>query len=190
MILLISGLVLVLGWKAASLWNVNPFRSVGQPIDQLNGVIVYYNGPVDHCAERNLAPNGYNLGIKHQCVEFVKRYYFEHLHHEMPDSFGHAREFFDPAIADGASNPKRALVQYTNGSRSWPQVDDLLVFGPTFFNEYGHVAIVSAVTDSTVEIVQQNPGQFGSSRETLRLSFESGLWWYKDNHLLGWLRKE
>lgn len=65
--------------------NVNPAHAVGDPLDTLNGVIVYYNGGVSHDCGRNVAADGYNLGMKYQCVEFVKRYYYEYLQHEMPD---------------------------------------------------------------------------------------------------------
>lgn len=182
--------LLVLLWKAATLLNWDPRYRVGQEIDRLNGVAVFYNGGVGHSSGRNLAPGGYNLGIKYQCVEFVKRYYYEHLNHEMPDAYGNAKQFFDGALADGALNTHRGLFQYANGSDSKPRPDDLLVFGPSLLNRYGHVAIVSAVTDSAVEIVQQNPGPFRSSRERLPLQFESGRWRYQNSRVLGWLRKD
>lgn len=70
---------LVLGWKAITLLNWNPRYGIGQERDRLNGVVVYHNGGVDHSSGRNLSPDGYNLGIKYQCVEFVKRYYYQHL---------------------------------------------------------------------------------------------------------------
>ncbi len=181
-------LLLVLSWKAATLVNWNPRYRVGQEIDRLNGVPVFYNGGVGHTAGRNLAPDGYNLGMKYQCVEFVKRYYHQHLGHKMPDSYGHAKQFFDPAIADGAVNRRRGLLQYLNGSESKPRPDDLLVFGPSLLNPYGHVAIVSAVTDSSIEIVQQNPGPFRSSRETLPLRADGKRWRCENHRVLGWLR--
>jgi hypothetical protein len=64
---------LFLIWKAATTLDWNPRYRVGQEIDRLNGVAVFYNGGVGHSTGRNLAPDGYNLGIKYQCVEFVKR---------------------------------------------------------------------------------------------------------------------
>lgn len=177
-------------WKAVTLLNWNPRYRVGQEMDRLNGVAVFYNGCVGHTSGRNLAPDGYNLGIQYQCVEFVKRYYFEHLNHRMPDSYGHAKQFFDAALADGALNIRRDLLQYTNGSESKPRADDLLVFGPSLLNRYGHVAIVSAVTTSDIEIVQQNPGPFGSSREKLSLVSQDGRWRCESSRVLGWLRKD
>jgi hypothetical protein len=188
-LVLASLVLLAVLWNAANLWNWNPRYRVGQEIDRLNGVAVYYNGGVGHSSGRNLAPDGYNLGIKYQCVEFVKRYYCEHLHHEMPDSYGHAKQFFDAALADGARNTKRDLFQYANGGQSKPRPDDLLVFGPSLLNRYGHVAIVSAVNDTEVEIVQQNPGPFGHSREWIPLRSEGGHWRCQNGRVLGWLRK-
>ncbi len=182
--------LLFLGWKAATFLNWNPRYRVGQEIDKLNGVPVFYNGGIAHSSGRNLASDGYNLGIRYQCVEFVKRYYYEHLHHRMPDTYGHARQFFDASVPDGGRNTKRDLQQYRNGGQSQPRPDDLLVFGPSVLNRYGHVAIVSAVTNCTVEIVQQNPGPFGRSRELLPLRFENGGWRCGTGRVLGWLRKE
>lgn len=181
--------LLTIVWKAATLLNWNPHYRVGQEIDRLNGVAVFYNGGVGHSSGRNLASDGYNLGIKYQCVEFVKRYYYEHLNHKMPDSYGHAKQFFDARLVDGALNTGRDLLQYTNGSESKLRADDLIVFGASLFNRYGHVAIVSAVTDSDIEIVQQNPGPFGSSRDRLSLAFQDGRWRCENRRVLGWLRK-
>ena len=183
-------LLLLVLWKAATLLNWNPRYRVGQEIDRLNGVAVFYNGGVGHSSGRHLASDGYNLGIRYQCVEFVKRYYHERLNHRMPDSYGHAKQFFDGTLADGARNPRRDLVQYVNGGVSKPRPDDLIVFGPSVLNRYGHVAIVSRVTDSELEIVQQNAGPFGSSRERLPLVSDSGRWRCQNGRVLGWLRKE
>lgn len=182
--------LLVLVWKAATLLNWNPRYRVGSEVDRLNRVAVFYNGGVGHSSGRNLAPDGYNLGLKYQCVEFVKRYYYERLNHKMPDAYGHAKQFFDPAVADGARNPSRDLLQFHNGGQSKPLADDLLVFGPSILNRYGHVAIVSAVTDSDLEIVQQNPGPFGSSRERISLVSQNGRWTCGNSRILGWLRKD
>ena len=148
--------------------------SIGGEIDSLNGVAVYYNGPVSNVSGRNLAPDGYNLGQKYQCVEFVKRYYYEALHHSMPDSYGHAKDFFNAEIPDGEINPARGLRQYVNGGSTLPRVGDLLVFDGTVFNRYGHVAIVSEVTDKDIEFIQQNPGPAAPSRERLSFVTASG----------------
>jgi hypothetical protein len=190
----IGGLAIVVailalpGWKVARSHNINPARRVGMEIDRFQGVPVFYNGGVDHSSGRSLAPDGYNFGQKHQCVEFVKRYYYLRLRHRMPDTYGHAKDYFDPSVADGGDNPTRGLTQYTNGSRAGPRVGDLLIFSPSFFNRYGHVAIVSEVGEDGVEIIQQNTGPFGDPRDRLALRREIDHWSYADKRVLGWLR--
>ncbi len=165
-------------------------REVGRPVDSLNGVYVYYNGSVGNVSGRNLADDGYNLGLRYQCVEFVKRYYYEHLEHRMPDSYGHAKDFFDASIGDGRVNPARNLLQYRNPGASSPRVDDLLVFDATSFNPYGHVAIVSAVDGDELEIIQQNPGPLASSRDRIKVVRQGRSWRVDHGSVLGWLRKK
>lgn len=163
---------------------------VGQKIDSLNGVYVYYNGSVSNVNGRNVSDDGYNIGLKYQCVEFVKRYYFEYLNHKMPDSYGHAKDFFDASLTDSTPNTKRNLVQYTNPSKTKPHVDDLLIFSGTPLNPYGHVAIVAQVADNEIEMIQQNPGSWGHSRERIALVQNTSMWQIKNKRVLGWLRKE
>ncbi|MGL5485228.1 MAG: CHAP domain-containing protein, partial [Shewanella sp.] len=107
-----------LGYQWLTRYNFNTDHQVGDVIDSLNGVEIYYNGGVNTNEGRNLSLDGYNLGIKYQCVEFVKRYFYQRYQHQMPDSFGHARDFFDNLLTDGSWNEKRALRQFTNGSQS------------------------------------------------------------------------
>lgn len=161
--------------------------SFGEPVDSLNGVLVYYNGDVDNVKGRNTV-DGYNLGLKYQCVEFVKRYYYYHLEHKMPDSYGHAKSFFMEGIKDGKINQQRDLIQCTNPSKFKPELDDLIVMGES---KYGHVAIVSAVSDSEIELIQQNPGIHGDSRIKIAINQNSeGKWLIGRSRILGWLRKE
>jgi len=163
---------------------------VGDKLDSLNGVYVYYNSNVSNVSGRNTTTDGYNLGLKYQCVEFVKRYYYEHLNHKMPDSYGHAKDFFERHVADGKKSSRRNLIQYSNPSASKPKADDLLVYDGHVFNKYGHVAIISKVTDSKIEIIQQNPGPGAPSRETYKLKKLDGKWRIGNDRVLGWLRKE
>lgn len=159
---------------------------IGTVVDQFNGVNVYYNGNIGNVSGRNLSKDGYNLGQKYQCVEFIKRYYYERFNHKMPDSYGHAKHFFDPAVADGQINPKRNLLQFHNGSPTKPEVEDIIVLG---LSRHGHVAIISKVNDHEIEIVQQNPGPNTSSRVTYPISYKNGLWKIENVRVLGYLRK-
>jgi hypothetical protein len=168
--------------------NPNSQHQVGDRLDELNGVAIYYNGGVNTVEGRNLSVDGYNLGLRYQCVEFIKRYYFERYDHRMPDSYGHAKDFFDAKLADGGLNAQRAMLQFRNGGLDQPQAEDLLVFGPSLFNRYGHVAVIAHVEQNSLEIAQQNPGPFGSSREQLPLAQREGRWSIDDPRVLGWLR--
>jgi hypothetical protein len=163
---------------------------IGEPIDSLNGVYIYYNGTVDNVSGRNITKDNYNLGLKYQCVEFIKRYYYQYMKHKMPNTYGHAKEYFDASLGDGVKNEARNLIQYKNGSKSKPKVSDILVLSATIFNSYGHVSIISKVTDDEVEVIQQNPGLLSDSRETYTLSFSQNKWTIENKRIFGWLRKE
>lgn len=169
--------------------NPNPKYFVGQKLDSLNGVYVYYNGRVEHTGKRNLSEDDYNIGLEYQCVEFVKRYYYQHYHHKMPDSYGNAKDFYNDSIADGKLNSKRNLIQYKNPSTTKPAVGDLLIFDGHVGNKYGHVAIISFVNDNEIEIIQQNPGPFAKSRIKIKLTKGENQFKIESDRILGWLRK-
>ncbi len=168
------------------IFNDKSKPKAGDKIDSLNGVFVYYNGDFNTIIGRNMTSDGYNIGLNYQCVEFVKRYYYEHFNHKMPDTYGHAKDFFNGTLGDGQLNKIRDLIQYSNPSLTLPKVGDLLVYKGTVFNEYGHVAIVSNVSEDKIEIIQQNSAQ---SRESFELENINGTWKVKDSQVLGWLRK-
>lgn len=162
---------------------------VGDVIDSFNGVHIYYNGKAfTKTYGRNLTVDGYNLGLKYQCVEFVKRYYYEIYNHKMTHAGGNAKEFFDKQLKDKAYNSKRGLMQYRNTREYPPKVGDLLIYDAYFGNAYGHVAIISKVEKDSVEIVQQNMGL--KTREKLPLVEFMGYYTVADYYVLGWLRKE
>jgi surface antigen len=166
-----------------------PLLKPGMPIDSFNGVFVYYNGETTNVYGRNYAPDGYNLGLKYQCVEFAKRYYYQYLNHKMPDSYGNARDFFDPQVVDGGMNTARDLRQYTNPGSTRPEISDLVVLEGTTSNPYGHVAIISRVDATRIEIIQQNAGPYGRSRVEYNLYYQEGKWRIDSQRIMGWLRK-
>ncbi|HMC97264.1 MAG TPA: CHAP domain-containing protein [Flavobacteriales bacterium] len=158
----------------------------GDKLDSLNGVMVYCNGGFSGNSGRSVV-DGYNIGLKYQCVEFVKRYYFERFQHRMPNSYGDARDLFDATVADGGLNKDRGLLQFKNGSTSKPRAEDLLILDGSGGNPFGHVAIISRVEDGEVEVVQQNTG---STRNTYDLDRVNGLWRIDSKRVLGWLRRK
>lgn len=183
---LISACIVVWWFRAGR--DEPPFRqhhAHGDMIDSLNGVVVYCNGGFSGNSGRRVV-DGYNIGLKFQCVEFVKRYYYERFAHRMPNSYGDASDFFDTAVADGALNKARGLLQFKNCSAEPPQEEDLVVFGPSVGNRFGHVAIIGRVGDGEVEVVQQNTG---STRSTYDLDLVDGRWVIDNSRILGWLRR-
>ena len=162
---------------------------VAAKVDALNGVAVFDNGSVRNTFGRNVTSDGYNLGLKYQCVEFVKRYYYEHLGHKMPDSYGNARDFFDGGLSDGKFNKARGLYQFSNGGTQPPKAKDILVWGSAPYNKFGHVAVISKVKGDKVEIVQQNPGPGNPNREWLPLKKNGSAWKVDVPYVVGWLGK-
>ena len=132
----------------------------GDVIERVEGVAIRANGPglhscVDDADVRHRHPDGYVYGRKWQCVEFVRRFYKDHLGHEMPSAWGNAADYFRDAIAHGARNPERGLRQFRNGGSERPRTDDLVVFQDVA-GAYGHVGIVIEVGEDTVILGQQN----------------------------------
>ena len=182
-------LLIIIYWAYRN-FNFNLKYSTGEIVDSYNGVEVYFNGGINHIAGRNLSKEGYNFGLKYQCVEFIKRYYFEVFDHEMPNSYGNAIDFFDKKLVDGQINNERGLIQYKNPSNKKPELNDILVYKGNLFNRYGHISIISKMEENEIEIIQQNPGPFSKSREKILLEYKNGLWEIKKSRIIGWLRIE
>ncbi len=183
-------LIVGVAYWAVTERNLNTDRAVGEEIDQLHGVAVYHNGGVSHTDGRNQTVDGHDTGLKWQCVEFVKRYYYEHYRHKMPDPWGHAKTFHNADLVDGAWNERRGLQQFDNPSAEPPRVGDLVVYSDTIFNRYGHVAIVSEVDQTgELEIIQQNAGPFADTREQYGLTENANTWRIENNRIVGWLGK-
>jgi surface antigen len=72
----------------------------------------------------------------------------------MPNSYGNAKDFFDKNVQDGKLNRSRNLIQYQNPSATEIQEEDLIIFDGSVFNKFGHVAIVSKVSENEIELVQ------------------------------------
>lgn len=188
LLIILVSISVIVGFIQGKKINFNSKYTVGEALDSLNGVKVYFNGGVNNVTERNIV-DGYNVGLKYQCVEFVKRYYFKVYNHKMPDTYGHAKSFFNDNVKDGQLNKERALKQFVNPSKSRPKVGDLVVMSGTIFNRFGHVCIVSKIGDNSLEVIQQNSGCFGSTRVVFQLSHNGMKWFVENNRIKGWLRK-
>jgi len=174
--------VLIIVLLASSSFNKAP----GEILDIFDGVPVYYNGKIVDVHGRHMTSDGYNLGLKWQCVEYVKRYYYQIYNHKMPYSFGHAKDLFDPSVPHKGLNKTRGLIQYKNTRLTWPQVGDIIVFGGMNDNPFGHTGIISSVSDTQIEMMQQNYGK--KTRDTIPLNITENFISIDDSGVLGWLR--
>jgi hypothetical protein len=179
-----KNVLLIVGLFCLSFTNHDP--EIGSVLDTYNGVQVYYNGYFTNTNGRNTTDEGYNLGLNWQCVEFVKRYYFLRYGHEMPDSYGHAKEFFDESLGDQEMNESRNMLQFRNTRRHRPEVDDLIIYGASSGNPFGHMGIISKIEDGKITMVQQNMGT--KTRHELILAEYEGIYTIADFNIKGWLR--
>ncbi len=177
-------LVVLIGGAGFFLYSDN--KKIGNEEDSYKGVPVYYNGIVyTKSYGKHYSTDGYYYGQKWQCVEFVKRFFYEAKKHKMPDVMGHARDFFDPNVPQGEINERRGLIQFRNGGNVKPAIDDLVVFTDT---KYGHVAIITRVESTSIEVIQQNI--FGKPRQIFQLTKKEGNYFVgNDRQPAGWLRK-
>lgn len=178
-------LSLIMGFTFLSFTSFN--FEVGQVLDRYYDVPVYYNGnDFRNVIGRNLTRDGYNLGLKYQCVEYVKRFYYEVYNHKMPNSYGHARALFDNSLEDVAFNQERGLMQYRNTRHEKPREGDILVYDESPNNPFGHTGIVCEVGKDHVVLIQQNHGT--KTRQKLTLAEFQGIYTVADYDVLGWLR--
>ena len=161
-------------------------QQIGAVADNYNGVPIYVNGH-DYVQShgKSFAADGYYLGQKWQCVEFVKRYFYTKFSFKFPVWGGNANEFMNFVYNQGELNKERNCYQYYNGDNEKPQVDDILVFSTS---RYGHVCIVSKVEGNTIEVVQQNIE--GKPRVTYTLTEKNGKYFIANGDVapIGFLR--
>lgn len=169
--------------------NAHHRSKPGEILDTYRGVPVYKTwGAVSRSHGRHYSVDNsrYYYGQKWQCVEFVKRFYYQAKNHRMPNIWGHAKEYYDRRVGHGKLNPERGLTQFRNGRDEPPEADDLIVFRS---GKWGHVAIVSEVGENYVEVIQQNTKRY---RERFKLVYKKGRYYVRSNGRrsapIGWLR--
>ncbi len=151
-------------------------KEVGCVLTTLDGVDVHFNGMVAPDREEY-----YEYGFKWECVELVQRYYAEK--HGYPGIWapGAAYQAFDDW-----GHPSN-MVAYPNGSKVKPRQGDVLVFGPTDINPYGHMAIVKSVQNGQITFVQQNVYDVGEDSLPIDANnYITNRWIY--GPVRGWLR--
>ncbi|AFZ68540.1 eCIS core domain-containing protein [Deinococcus peraridilitoris] len=73
----------------------------GTEIGEVNGVKAFFNARDTGEKGRHYSTDGkaYDYGLKWQCVEFVRRYYYDRFGHAFTTK-GHAHSYFSPHVAD------------------------------------------------------------------------------------------
>jgi surface antigen len=119
----------------------------GTNLGDFNGVTVFSNGSPSFNSGQNNYINGTYIGLKWQCVEYVRRYYFTQFAINLAARYlGNANTWYDNAGTMG-------LQRFPNGSNTAPQVGDVLTSNGGFA---GHIAIVRSVSGNQVCTAQQN----------------------------------
>lgn len=115
----------------------------GTVLTSWNGTNVYSNGGNTGTGYSCAGVGTY--GYQYQCVELVMR----HFKTKWGLSWsGHAKYLLDNA-------PRTYVDVYSNGGAVGPVPGDMIVFDKSG-DPYGHVALVTAVTSTSVTIVEQN----------------------------------
>jgi surface antigen len=116
--------------------------SCGSAMSSYNGVSAKSNG-VDQCTGSCCGGSG-STGCYYQCVELAQRYFHE--------KYGITPNWYD--------NANMMCSNYPSGvsKTSNPKPGDLWV---TNSGTYGHVAVITAVHSSTVDVIEQNSSPTG-----------------------------
>ena len=142
--------------------------------------------------------NDIYMGYKWQCVEFARRWMYIN-NGFIFDDVAMAYDIFDlRTVRDLITNALLPFNAFTNGSKKNPACGSLIIWkaGGEFENT-GHVAVVTEVTDSYIRIAEQNveftlwPEGCNFSRELqVKISHEGDYWIscsYGDAEILGWM---
>lgn len=116
----------------------------GTKVGSFNSVSAYSNGNTCYVSSSYNYYNGYNTGLKWQCVEYADRYFKQKFNRQIRG--GNANTYYSNASAKG-------LNRAANGSTNHPQVGNILTSAG---GSYGHVAIVKEVGSNYVKVIQQN----------------------------------
>ena len=169
---------------------ITPFGTV---LGSYQGVAGFSNGNDHYYSRQQHFLNENYTGIKYQCVEYVRRW----LQHSKDLTFHnvpHAADIWKLEYFESLSNKfLHPVHSISNGSKSPPVIDSLLVWRRNESTPYGHVAIITHVDlqKNIIRVAEQNisnnfwPGEF--SRE-LTLEVSNGEYRVNDKDPpLGWI---
>jgi surface antigen len=112
-----------------------------------------------------------------QCTEYIIRFYNVVFGMDTSRWSGNAEDWYE-------NGPSWELKAYPNGGTVAPQPDDIIVWGG---GEFGHVAIITAVRDNAVDVIEQN----SDPNTAYRTVTKSGNTFPPEGnyYVKGWLRK-
>lgn len=134
-----------INWSVSSSNQTN--LSFGSIYGYIGNTAVYSNGPKYTSTSRN-SVNGYDTGLAYQCVELVRRFYYQYYGKQMGKGYD-AKNFFANAYRWG-------MTAYSNGGGMAPKPGDVLCFNGNEGGGAGHVSLVAEVAADYVIVVQQN----------------------------------
>jgi hypothetical protein len=121
----------------------------GTYLGEYDSVQSYSNGNAGYVSNESNYINGTYIGMKWQCVEFVRRYYFSRFGLDLASKFtGDARDWWTGATAMN-------LDRFSNGGSTPPDPGDIIVSQGDGKN-VGHVAIVRSRSANSVCTANQN----------------------------------
>ncbi|OQR90383.1 glutathionylspermidine synthase [Achlya hypogyna] len=164
------------------------------------GVDVYSCQLPDGTEALDMDPNyvdGVYTGVRWQCVELARRYLYVNFG-VVFGSVDYAFEIFDLSTFERvATKTPVAIAKIKNGASTPPAHGALLIWSPYGeMAETGHVAVVVNVTDTHVDVVEQNvedtvwPKGQGYSRRLKAHRNATSFFiekWYKEEEIIGWV---
>lgn len=130
-------------------------------------------------------------GMQWQCVEYARRW----LLVRRGMVFGSVDIAAD--IWDQVDQYTRVADQqpvftenYPNGSSERPQIGDLVIYAKEYLGT-GHVAVVVALADDSIDVAEQNylnQRWVGTTARRISMQHRQGGYWLDDDYLVGWKR--
>ena len=120
--------------------------------------IDYYGVPayINDFIQKNHYEKNIYTGIQWECVEYVRRWYIKIFNLTFP-SIENAFDIWNiPYVYDPVTKKQLRFDSVANGTNVEPRVGDILVFTQNEFYPYGHVAIITRLTQDYVYLAEQN----------------------------------
>jgi trypanothione synthetase/amidase len=138
--------------------------------------------------------DGFQTGMKWQCVEFARRWLLHRKGLILPDVYFAHHIFYIPHVFDAQDITKTVPVRpVRNGTSAKPTADTLIIYSTQLGSFPGHVGVIVDVGDNYVRVADQNR-YFHKWTAPYSMEFPleqrpDGTWHIIDKHetVLGWV---